>query len=217
MTHSNNPTSASAVIGEEIVFATPPGGRGALLKALTMPLLLTAFAAYLVFGIFTMRVPAGAAFPGPQFFPSLIAAGLVLFAVLLTLSAFRDARAEAGAAADLEEGRDPVVYAADLTEQDASATDSDVDPAAAPSKAVRVDWRSFAWVVLSFLGFALLLPVLGWIIAAGLLFWCIARGFGNRAPLAPLVVGLRVSSIVYIAFDMVLGMNLPSGVLGWGF
>jgi putative tricarboxylic transport membrane protein len=77
-----------------------------------------------------------------------------------------------------------------------------------------VDVRSLLWVVLSFLGFAFLLEILGWIIAAGLLFWCVARAFGSTRHLGGLVVGLTVSSIAYIGFDMVLGMPLPSGILG---
>jgi putative tricarboxylic transport membrane protein len=68
--------------------------------------------------------------------------------------------------------------------------------------------------VLSFLGFAFLLEILVWIIAAGLLFWCVARAFGSTRHLGGLVVGLTVSSIAYIGFDMVLGMPLPSGILG---
>lgn len=32
-----------------------------------------------------------------------------------------------------------------------------------------------------------------------------------------LIVGLTVSSLAYIAFDMGLGLNLPSGILGGGF
>jgi putative tricarboxylic transport membrane protein len=31
------------------------------------------------------------------------------------------------------------------------------------------------------------------------------------------VVAATVSSIAYIAFDMLLGLSLPSGILGWGF
>ena len=59
--------------------------------------------------------------------------------------------------------------------------------------------------------------MLGWIIGAGLLFWAIARGFGERRHLMSLIVGFTTSSLAYIAFDMLLGMSLPSGILGWGF
>jgi predicted house-cleaning NTP pyrophosphatase (Maf/HAM1 superfamily) len=41
-----------------------------------------------------MRVPEGVVFPGPQFFPAIIAGGLYLFAVLLIVRALRE-RAEA--------------------------------------------------------------------------------------------------------------------------
>jgi putative tricarboxylic transport membrane protein len=106
----------------------------------------------------------------------------------------------------------------------ASVSDAPVTPASAAApeepavqRTVRVDVRSLAWVVGSFLVFALVLNILGWIIAAGLLFWCIARGFGSTRWLFSLVVGLTVSSLSYIAFDMALGMSLPSGILGWGF
>ncbi|WP_125100465.1 tripartite tricarboxylate transporter TctB family protein [Leucobacter chromiireducens] len=189
---TNNPTAMSAVVGEEIQLAAGRGRRAALLKELIMPALLVGFAAYLLVGNLTMRVPEGTAFPGPRFFPGIIAAGLLLFAVLRALGALREWRRAAVA--------DPAA----------------ADPAAAGAP-VRVDWRSLAWVVLPFIGFALLLPVLGWIIAAGLLFWCVARAFGLRRPLASLIVGLTVSSIIYIAFDLTLGMSLPSGVLGWEF
>ena len=209
MTSTNNPTAMSAVIGEEIELAPGRGRRARVLTGLIMPAVLLAFAAFLLIGIVTMRVPEGAAFPGPRFFPGVIAAGLALFAVILGIAAFREPAAEpaaepaTGPAAEAEPGSPAPV--------DAEPGSPDGAPPA------RLDWRSFAWVVLSFLAFALLLPVLGWIIAAGLLFWGVARGFGLRRPIASLVAGCTVSSIIYIVFDMALGMSLPSGVLGWGF
>lgn len=204
MMSSNNPTAVSAVVGQRLAFAAGPGRAAALLKSLTMPAVLVAFATYLLVGIFTMKVPEGTAFPGPQFFPGLITAGLYLFAALLVVGAVREHRAD--------------------DEIAASASDAPVAPASAAEpeqpavpRTVRVDGKSLAWVVGSFLVFALVLNILGWIIAAGLLFWCIARGFGSTRWLFSLVVGLTVSSLSYIAFDMALGMSLPSGILGWGF
>lgn len=202
MMSSNNPTAVSAVVGQRLAFGAGPGRAAALLKSLTMPTVLVAFATYLLVGIITMKVPEGSAFPGPQFFPMLITAGLYLFATLLVVGAVREHRTEPDSAA--------------------SAAPTAPASAAAPEKpavqrTVRVDARSLAWVVGSFLVFALVLNILGWIIAAGLLFWCIARGFGSTRWLFSLVVGLTVSSLSYIAFDMALGMSLPSGILGWGF
>lgn len=206
MMSSNNPTAVSAVVGQRLAFGVGPGRASALVKSLTMPAVLVAFATYLLVGIFTMKVPEGTAFPGPQFFPGLITAGLYLFAALLVAGAVREHRAEPDPAPVAPASADPV----------APASAAAPEESAAP-RTVRVDVRSLAWVVGSFLVFALVLNILGWIIAAGLLFWCIARGFGSTRWLFSLVVGLTVSSLSYIAFDMALGMSLPSGILGWGF
>lgn len=196
MTFPANPTSASAVVGQRLRLVSGPGAA-ALLKGLTMPVVLVAFATYLVVGIVTMRVPEGTAFPGPQFFPGIIAAGLYIFAATLAVGAIREIRATPDAlTSEIEAAR---------------AEAAGEEPAAKP---VRVDIRSFAWVVLSFLAFAFLLEVLGWIIAAGLLFWCVARAFGSTKWLQSLIVGLTLSSLAYIGFDMALGMPLPSGILG---
>lgn len=201
---SNNPTAVSAVVGQRLAFGAGPGRAAALLKSLTMPAVLVAFATYLLVGIITMKVPEGSAFPGPQFFPMLITAGLYLFATLLVVGAVREHRTEPDSAAS-----GPGTPTAPAS---AAAPEEPAVP-----RTVRVDVRSLAWVVGSFLVFALVLNILGWIIAAGLLFWCIARGFGSTRWLFSLVVGLTVSSLSYIAFDMALGMSLPSGILGWGF
>ena len=39
----------------------------------------------------------------------------------------------------------------------------------------------------------------------------------SRTPLRDVVVALTVSSIVYLAFGVALGLNLPSGLIGGGF
>ncbi len=213
MSYSHNPTAMSAVVGEEITLTAGKDRGRALLVQLIMPAVLLAFAGYLATGIVTMRVPEGTAFPGPRFFPALIAGGLTLFAILLAVAALREHRR----AATQPHDEDPAILigqgAAGGADVDAVA---DGDPAE-PARAVRIDWASLAWVIGSFLVFTLVLPYLGWIIAAALLFWGVARGFGTRRPLVSLVVGLTLSSLVYIAFDMALGMSLPSGVLGWEF
>ncbi|WP_262492160.1 tripartite tricarboxylate transporter TctB family protein [Microbacterium sp. ANT_H45B] len=201
---SSNPTAVSAVVGQRLAFGAGPGRAAALLKNLTMPVVLVAFATYLLVGIITMKVPEGSAFPGPQFFPMLIMLGLYLFAALLAVGAVREHRTGDGAA--------PTASAPPASTASASTPEAPAEP-----RTVRVDVKSLAWVVGSFLVFSLVLNILGWIIAAGLLFWCIARGFGSTRWLFGLVVGLTVSSLSYIAFDMALGMSLPSGILGWGF
>lgn len=76
------------------------------------------------------------------------------------------------------------------------------------------DWQAFGWVAGGFLAFAVLLEVLGWILGAGLLFWCVARGFGSRRPGLDVSVALLMSSGTYLIFGTALGLPLPSGVLG---
>ncbi len=199
MTRPSNPTSSSAVVGQRLTLRADPGRVAAVAKELTTPALFTAFAVYLVVGIVTMEVPAGTAFPGPAVFPGLVAAALLLLAALLVVRSVRTARGR-------RVGAEPVV-----------ATDADTASPAVEVRSVRVDWRSLAWVVLSFAGFALLLGVLGWIVGAGLLFLGVAKGLGAPGWLRPLVVGLTVSAISYIAFDMLLDLSLPSGIVGWEF
>lgn len=76
------------------------------------------------------------------------------------------------------------------------------------------DWQAVAWCVGGFLAFALTIELLGWILSAALLFWCVARGIGSRRPLFDASLSLVVSSVIYLLFAMGLGLNLPSGVLG---
>lgn len=171
-----------------------------LLRELTMPIVLAAVILYLVYGIVTMEVPSNAAFPGPRFFPGVVAAVMTVLVLVQTVTAVRDWR------------RGTLV---ELGEDDDQRRQSGLVVEAGTRS--RLDVRALAWIVGGFLGFALVLEMLGWVIAAGLLFWCIARAFGSRRVLMDLVVGLTVSSLAYIAFDMLLGLSLPSGILGWGF
>lgn len=191
MMPSNNPTALSAVVGGPGAPRTTAPSIATLAAHLVMPVLLAAFASYLLVGILTMSVPEGAAFPGPQFFPGLISAGLYLLAILLGLSGFRQ-------------------WQSSRTQTDDAAADS------AGGILSRPRWRSLLWVVGSFLAFALLLEVLGWIIAATVLFVGVVRGFASSRWLFNALVGLTLSSVIYIAFDMLLGLSLPSGILGGG-
>lgn len=79
------------------------------------------------------------------------------------------------------------------------------------------DFVALAWVIGGFLAGALLLPVLGWILAGALLFWCTAHGFGSRRPAFDVLLSLFLSSVVYLIFGTVLGVVLPSGIVGGGF
>ena len=79
------------------------------------------------------------------------------------------------------------------------------------------DWSAVLWTAGGFLLFALTLETLGWIIAAALMFWFVAKGFGSRRPIFDVSLALLMSSAVYLAFSIGLGLSLPSGILGGGF
>lgn len=76
------------------------------------------------------------------------------------------------------------------------------------------DWRAIAWCVGGFAVFAATIDLLGWILAAAVLFWCVARGIGSRRPVFDATLALLVSSLVYLAFAEGLGLTLPAGLLG---
>lgn len=153
-------------------------------SGLVMPAVIAAFSLYLLIGVLTMDV-GDADFPGPRFFPTILAVlGLVL-AVIIAIGALRTR---------------------ELPENKSGGT-----------WRFHSDFQSLAWSVGGFLAFAVLLPWLGWILAAALLFWCVARGFGSRRPLFDILLALFMSSLAYLGFSVAVGLNLPSGILGGGF
>jgi putative tricarboxylic transport membrane protein len=54
----------------------------------------------------------------------------------------------------------------------------------------------------------------GFVIAAALLFWLVARAFDARHPMRDAVYALGVAAVSYVLFDYALGLPLPAGVLG---
>lgn len=153
-------------------------GRSGLL----LPLLLAGVATYLVVGNLTMDVPEGADFPGPTFFPWLLAVAGYVLAALLTVH---------------------YLVHPEVPEETSGRTYRTFS-----------DWHALTWCIGGFFVFAVLLEPLGWILAAALLFWCVARGIGSHRPVFDVSLALVVSSLVYLAFDVALGLSLPAGVLG---
>ncbi|WP_019203535.1 tripartite tricarboxylate transporter TctB family protein [Tsukamurella sp. 1534] len=76
------------------------------------------------------------------------------------------------------------------------------------------DWVSVGWIVGGIVAFAVLLNVLGWILAAALLFWCVTRAFASKRPLFDISAALLMSSFVFLVFGVLLDVPLPSGILG---
>lgn len=172
-------------------------GRAGLL----VPAVLAAFSTYLVLGMLTMQIPPGTASPGPQFFPTIVAIAGYIVAVLLALQIIRS-----------PEVPEPATYSEDDDVSDAARAEAEA--AAKVRYRFFSDWRSIAWAAGGFLAFALLLTPVGWIVSGALLFWCVARAMGSTKPLLDVIVAFTMSSLAYLAFDVLLGLELPSGVLG---
>lgn len=155
-----------------------------------IPLLLAGFCSYLLYGVLAMDVPSGVDFPGPQAFPLiLIVVGYLISALLV------------------------VHY---LRTRDHPGQDGGSDADWFTRHRMYSDWRAVAWAAGGFAAFAVLLNPLGWILAATLLFWCVARGIGSTKPVFDVGVALVFSSAVYLGFSVGLGLHLPSGLLGGG-
>ncbi|QWC83749.1 tripartite tricarboxylate transporter TctB family protein [Nocardioidaceae bacterium] len=155
--------------------ATLPRGHGALI----VPAIVALVSTLLVVGLVQMEVPEDADFPGPRFFPTILAVAGYVLSALLVVHYLR-----APDAADRGEHR---TYS---------------------------DWTAFAWIAGGFAAFASLLDLLGWVIGAALLFWCVTRAFRSVRPAYDLGLGLVLSSAVYLVFGAGLGLPLPSGILG---
>ena len=72
-----------------------------------------------------------------------------------------------------------------------------------------------AWVTAGLVGVALLINLIGFVLAAGLLFACSARGFGSRHPLRDLAIGIALTLPIYWLFNAGLGVSLPSLINIW--
>lgn len=150
-------------------------------SGLVVPLVLAGVSTYLVYGMVTMTVPENTDFPGPRFYPLILAVAGYVLALLLALECLRKRE-------HLEDD--------DGTHRTYS------------------DWTAVAWLGGGFLVFAVGIEFLGWILAGALLFWCVARGVGSKRPLFDISIALVFSSLIYLAFSVGLGLNLPSGLLG---
>ena len=72
-----------------------------------------------------------------------------------------------------------------------------------------------AWVTAGLVGVAVLINLIGFVLAAGLLFACSARGFGSRHPLRDLAIGIALTLPIYWLFNAGLGVSLPSLINIW--
>ncbi|GAA3796570.1 tripartite tricarboxylate transporter TctB family protein [Sphaerisporangium flaviroseum] len=75
------------------------------------------------------------------------------------------------------------------------------------------DWRAVALVGGVFLGFALLLDLLGFIVAGALLFAGVAWALGARGLPRTMAVAVVLSLGSYLIFVKGMGVTLPAGIL----
>jgi putative tricarboxylic transport membrane protein len=77
-----------------------------------------------------------------------------------------------------------------------------------------LDWRPLGLIAAGAALHVLLVEAAGFIVAAALLFWLIARAFDARHPLRDAACALGVAVASYALFDYALQLTLPAGVLG---
>ena len=71
--------------------------------------------------------------------------------------------------------------------------------------------RPFLWISAGLFAHMALIGAAGFVIAAAVLFTCVARGFGSSRFLRDLAVGVALALAVYVFFTQVLSVNLPAG------
>ncbi|WP_216694064.1 tripartite tricarboxylate transporter TctB family protein [Dietzia psychralcaliphila] len=194
---------------------------------------ILAIAAFMIVQIVQMDVPDGAGTPGPQFFPGLVAAFLVLTGGLLAVNVIRNPRhteatstmgqlstdmledlaaidhpGETRAASDTTRTED-----ADPSQESDAPTGTPPPPSAVGTGYVPVDYRTIGIVLGGLVAFALTLQPVGWLVTASALFWVVSYALGSRRPLFDVAVSVIFASVIQIAFSAGLGLGLPPGIL----
>jgi len=84
------------------------------------------------------------------------------------------------------------------------------DPQTSPQ-----DWRRALILLAVLVVFALVVPHLGYVLSATLLFGTVAVVLGAPARLRAYAYGWCVAVVMFVAFDVLIGIALPAGP--WGF
>ena len=80
----------------------------------------------------------------------------------------------------------------------------------------RTDWLTLAKIVAFVVAHIALIEIVGWPLAAAVLFGGVAWTLGAKRWWIALLVGLALGLVVYIVFGGLLGLSLPGGpLLGW--
>jgi putative tricarboxylic transport membrane protein len=143
----------------------------------------------LALGIFAtviaFRLPdaGGYARVGPNFTPKVVSAGLVVLGLWLLAEFFTGGWRDAVPDDAAERGEHPFVAGA------------------------------FVWVSAGLFAQMALIHSAGFVLAAMVLFGCVARGFGSRRWARDLAIGLALGLAVFLFFVKFLNVNLPAGWL----
>ncbi len=74
-------------------------------------------------------------------------------------------------------------------------------------------WQPLALLALACLLFLVLVGRIGFIVAASLQFWLVARAFRADRPLRDAIVAATLSLVVYVSFSRGLGLALPASLI----
>lgn len=197
-----------------------PGGTGhrsfwSGRSELIMPVLVAGLATWVAYETATMTV-LGTSVPGPQFFPTIVCVLLFAVALVHAIQILRTPRPPdpTDDAENADISSDLLGDLADATERGRRRIAGQNPQATLPTGwKTYTDWRTVGLVAGGIAAFILVLPVLGWVFSAAGLFWVVCKALGSKRPLFDLVISLVFASVIQLAFNAGLGLNLPSGFL----
>lgn len=184
-------------------------GRSELFVAAGVILL----AVVMTIGTVTMTVPEGAAWPGPQFFPSVVTVFLYVVGIALAVEVLAGKRRAHVDAGPTEISDEMLADFGGLDRTSEIRTASPTPAAPETPDEPRADRRTLSITVAALAAFSLLLPFAGWLLSSAALFWTISWAFGSRRPLFDIAVSALVASATQLAFSAGLGLPLPAGIL----
>jgi len=136
-------------------------------------------------GVVTAQLPSEGGYSGigPNFFPALTSAGLLVLGAWLLWEALSGGWKNRGPEDPAERGEHPF------------------------------DRAAFGWVSAGLLAHMAAVGTAGFVLAGGVLFAGVARGFGSRRLVRDACLGLALSLAVFLFFVRFLNVNLPAGWL----
>lgn len=195
--------------------AQPVQGFWAGRSELIVPALVLALALFLTYQTATMEV-LGSSVPGPQFFPTIVCVLLYAMALIHVIQILRHPRLPdpTNDSANPDFSSDMLGDLAAATDRGRSKIERRTPNAELPKEwKTYSDWKTVGMVIAGVAGFTLLLPYVGWILSASALFWIVARALGSKRAVFDISISVLFASVIQLAFNAGLGLNLPSGFL----